>query len=366
MKRIWFLDNLRTFAILAGIVCTIIADYRVFPAQTVLPASTHWIGFDVCYEGSAAILLAVLFFISGYLGASDLRIHMLQPFFQKKWKRLGWPWLFGALLLAPELAYLSYISQNGSENFIGFYLHWFWTDSFTQGPFWFLGVLILLFLCLMGAKKWHHNILQRQPAAGMTAATVLSIIILQTVLLSVALSQGGMNWFNALYVVTFQPGRLVTCILYFILGVYAFKHRWFTAAGYMPSNRWILALVITALLYVIIAPYAAILGLFIVSVQPAHTLAFLASFLSLPGLLGGIAIMNRIPHSDGKKAVLLANLSYPFYFLSAFLMENTAYFLHPLAISEGIKVILIVILSTIYGYMLCKYALWHLPCFKKH
>ncbi|MCI1248833.1 MAG: hypothetical protein LKG17_08000, partial [Megasphaera sp.] len=100
--------------------------------------------------------------------------------------------------------------------------------------------------------------------------------------------------------------------------------------------------------------------------QPAHTLAFLASFLSLPGLLGGIAIMNRIPHSDGKNAVLLANLSYPFYFLSAFLMENTAYFLHPLAISEGIKVILIVILSTIYGYMLCKYALWHLPCFKKH
>ncbi|MCH4166329.1 MAG: hypothetical protein LKF74_05110 [Megasphaera sp.] len=366
MKRLWFLDNLRTFAVLLGLLCIWAGAYTVFPSQLYIRTTGHWVGFDVFYEGAVAISLAALFFISGYLGASDLRIHVIKPFFQKKWQRLGWPWLFGVLFLAPELAFLSYTSHGGTGSFLDFYGQHYWSDAFTQGPFWFLGVLLFLFLCLIGAKKWRHHILQRCAASGMTAPLVLFILVLQALLVSECLSYSGMTWFNSLYILTFQPSRMVTCLLYFLLGIYALKHRWFTANGYMPSTRWIAALVIIVPLYAVMAPYISIIGFFTAGFQPLHTLVFLASFLSLPGLLGSMAVLNKLPHPDSPTAVLLSNLSYPFYFLGPLLIENTAYFLQPLAISEGLKVLVTALLVIIYGYMLCKYALWHMPCFKKH
>lgn len=366
MKRLWFLDNLRTFAVLLGLLCTLAGAYTVFPSQLSIRTASHWIGFDVFYEGAAAISLAALFFISGYFGASDLRIHVLKSFFQKKWKRLGGPWLFGILLMAPEMAYLSYINNGGTSNFFNFYAYHFWNNAFTQGPFWFLSVLLFLFLCLMGAKKWRHNILQRCAASGMTAPLVLLVLALQAILVSICLSHNGMTWFNSFNVLTFQPSRMVTCLLYFLLGIYAFKHRWFTTNGYMPSVRWIAALVISIVFYAVAAPYISIIVFFTAGFQPLHTLVFLASLLSLPGLLGSIALLNKLPHPDSKTAVLLSNLSYPFYFLGPFFIENTAYFLQPLAVNEGLKVLVTIILVTIYSYILCKYALWYIPCFKKH
>lgn len=366
MKRIWFLDNLRTIAVLLGIVCTIIIPYSVFPSQVYVISTRHWAGFDVFYEGAAAILLAALFFISGYLGASDLRIHLIRPFLQKKWIRLGWPWLFGVLFFAPELAYISYLANGGASSFIDFYIRHFWIDSFTQGPFWFLSVLILLFLVLAGAKKWHHDILKKGPLQGASIPLVLSIISLQALLVISTLLYSGMTWFNGLYIITFQPVRMITCALYFFFGIWAFKHRWFSNDGYTPSGHWIIAGILFIALYALAAPYMAVLGLFMAGIPPVYMLSFLASFLSLPSLLGLIAFLQRLPHSDGPTALQLSNISYPFYFLSAILIENTAYLLHPLSIDEILKVMLIVLLSAIYGYLLCKYVLWHLPCFKKH
>ena len=367
-KRIHYLDNLRTFLVFAGICFAALGNFRPFPLlHPYVPAPMHSIeglAIDFLYNLAIVCIVPAIFFISAYFGASSLRIHMIRPYFKSKWTRLGWPWLAGTILLAPELLYLASRSCGSHGDGPAFSLvHLPFWSAYFQSPFFCIGLLLLFHLALMGAKKWRRSLFQRAAAAPPSAGILAGFYALQLVVaaaffgLLLAAHRTPDLWFPlyVLYLAAMSG-------LYFCFGVYAFRHRWFTAGGYVPSAVHIIGAAL--LLGVIVASSYITMGISVFISGTLFPLLLFFSILQLPLLLALLAAFAKWGDIETDKTKLAAGLAYPLYVVSDTLIQNTAYFLQPLSLGTPLKFILTLALSFLYGYMICKYALRHLPCFK--
>lgn len=367
-KRIHYLDNLRTFLVFAGICFAALGNFRPFPLlHPYVPAPMHSIeglAIDFLYNLAIVCIVPAIFFISAYFGASSLRIHMIRPYFKSKWTRLGWPWLAGTILLAPELLYLASWSCGSHGDGPAFSIvHLPFWSAYFQSPFFCIGLLLLFHLALMGAKKWRRSLFQRAAAAPPSAEILAGFYALQLVVaaaffgLLLAAHRTPDLWFPlyVLYLAAMSG-------LYFCFGVYAFRHRWFTAGGYVPSAVHIIGAAL--LLGVIVASSYITMGISVFISGTLFPLLLFFSLLQLPLLLALLAAFAKWGDIETDKTKLAAGLAYPLYVVSDTLIQNTAYFLQPLSLGTPLKFILTLALSFLYGYMICKYALRHLPCFK--
>lgn len=367
-KRIHYLDNLRTFLVFAGICFAALGNFRPFPLlHPYVPAPMHSIeglAIDFLYNLAIVCIVPAIFFISAYFGASSLRIHMIRPYFKSKWTRLGWPWLAGTILLAPELLYLASRSCGSHGDGPAFSIvHLPFWSAYFQSPFFCIGLLLLFHLALMGAKKWRRSLFQRAAAAPPSAGILAGFYALQLVVaaaffgLLLAAHRTPDLWFPlyVLYLAAMSG-------LYFCFGVYAFRHRWFTAGGYVPSAVHIIGAAL--LLGVIVASSYITMGISVFISGTLFPLLLFFSILQLPLLLALLAAFAKWGDIETDKTKLAAGLAYPLYVVSDTLIQNTAYFLQPLSLGTPLKFILTLALSFLYGYMICKYALRHLPCFK--
>lgn len=367
-KRIYFIDNLRTFLIFLIVFIDAAMGFMIFPPyhpyvlEGAAESGQRLFAFDVFVSWGSTFAVPILFFISGYFGASSLRVRLFKPFFLKKWQRLGWPWVFGSLFLAPQLAYLAYLNEDDTLDFLGFYMTHFWTDWYEQGPFWFLGLLLGMFGCLMAAKKLRPHCLQKKPADKP------SFVLLSCIFLFSAFATFWMDlicstiWIHPLKLLVFQPVHLANYIIYFAFGVYAFRHRWFTPQNYCPSMKWLVPFILLSILHLghVIPTAPTFVSLFYVWALP-----LIYSGMILTGLLGLIGLFSAHITSSGPSALTLSLFSYPIYFLHQTLIQNTAWFLRPLEIPGFLKYIVICALALIYAYMLSKYILLRLSSFKR-
>ena len=367
-KRIHYLDNLRTFLVFAGICFAALGNFRPFPLlHPYVPAPMHSIeglAIDFLHNLAIVCIVPAIFFISAYFGASSLRIHMIRPYFKSKWTRLGWPWLAGTILLAPELLYLASRSCGSHGDGPAFSIvHLPFWSAYFQSPFFCIGLLLLFHLALMGAKKWRRSLFQRAAAAPPSAGILTGFYALQLVVaaaffgLLLAAHRTPDLWFPlyVLYLAAMSG-------LYFCFGVYAFRHRWFTAGGYVPSAVHIIGAAL--LLGVIVASSYITMGISVFMSGTLFPLLLFFSLLQLPLLLALLAAFAKWGDIETDKTKLAAGLAYPLYVVSDTLIQNTAYFLQPLSLGTPLKFVLTLALSFLYGYMICKYALRHLPCFK--
>lgn len=367
-KRIHYLDNLRTFLVFAGICFAALGNFRPFPLlHPYVPAPMHSIeglAIDFLHNLAIVCIVPAIFFISAYFGASSLRIHMIRPYFKSKWTRLGWPWLVGTILLAPELLYLASRSCGSHGDGPAFSIvHLPFWSAYFQSPFFCIGLLLLFHLALMGAKKWRRSLFQRAAAAPPSAGILAGFYVLQLIVaaaffgLLLAAHRTPDLWFPlyVLYLAAMSG-------LYFCFGVYAFRHRWFTAGGYVPSSVHIIGAAL--LLGVVVASSYITMGISVFISGTLFPLLLFFSILQLPLLLALLAAFAKWGDKETAKTKLAAGLSYPLYVVSDTLIQNTAYFLQPLSLGAPLKCILTLALSFLYGYMICQYALRHLPCFK--
>ena len=367
-KRIHYLDNLRTFLVFAGICFAALGNFRPFPLlHPYVPAPMHSIeglAIDFLHNLAIVCIVPAIFFISAYFGASSLRIHMIRPYFKSKWTRLGWPWLVGTILLAPELLYLASRSCGSHGDGPAFSIvHLPFWSAYFQSPFFCIGLLLLFHLALMGAKKWRRSLFQRAAAAPPSAGILAGFYVLQLIVaaaffgLLLAAHRTPDLWFPlyVLYLAAMSG-------LYFCFGVYAFRHRWFTAGGYVPSAVHIIGAAL--LLGVVVALSYISMGISVFISGTLFPLLLFFSILQLPLLLALLAAFAKWGDIETDKTKLAAGLAYPLYVVSDTLIQNTAYFLQPLSLGTPLKFVLTLALSFLYGYMICKYALRHLPCFK--
>lgn len=315
MNRFIYFDNLRSLSIILTL------------AALLLPLGT------VFYEESTIIAIAVLFFISAYFGASKLRIRTISFFLKDRWHRLGLP-LIVLILFGVEEKIVT-----GTLPVLSWALAW----------------LLLLFAVLSLVKRTAHSFLQQRKLVRPSAPFLTLFFLLWSAALYGAhlfLPQSVM----IPYIAIIRPDWLILSLFSFILGLQAFRSRWFTANGYLPSTGSFIAFIV-----ILIAN-----SLMLTGTIPSNPwlAALLAAALPMTAILGLTALFHQYFNGHRPWSQTLHRLGYGLFFISEPIIIHTTWFLHPLAAASWLKTLLTLLILVVYSYLLCRYALLHLSCFK--
>jgi glucans biosynthesis protein C len=75
-------------------------------------------------------IMPILFFLAGYFALRSLQKRGTWLFLKDKLVRIGIPWIFGALFLAPLITYMIYFSRGMPTSFLEFWRTDFWTKLY--------------------------------------------------------------------------------------------------------------------------------------------------------------------------------------------------------------------------------------------
>jgi hypothetical protein len=277
--RISFLDSVRTFIIIGVVVLHGAVIYMdVEPVAFTVRDTQQSMFFTVLAMLLEPTLLTGLFFIAAYFAMHSLAKAGLQTFLKKKVCRIGLPWLVGVALIVPLL---DCMTAKGALGWFEYCTSYYWKHQYHQGAYWYLGVLLLFFIllalvCIFFPRLSCRPACARHPTWKMLAAFWL--------VCSLSMFAVGCRWTNAGHfqifghVLAFMPERILMYAAYFIMGLVAWRHRWFTPGGFLPQMvPWLLLTIISMALYA---------GSHALNAD-AHSMEILASILHLQGRQNG-------------------------------------------------------------------------------
>ncbi|MCE5252244.1 acyltransferase family protein [bacterium] len=249
--RLVFFDDLRFFIIMFVVLQHIAL---VYGAETHGSAVSGAI-FNYIVMLTDIFMMPVLFFAAGFFALPSIERYGTAHFVVNKLKRLGIPQLIGAVFIVPVAMYFMYCSRVAGDGTppVGYWNYWIEVmksavtfhsgyvhspDQFSLRHLWFLSVLLsvlILFAGLYKAEKesaFIRNTLAHIPkthsAAGMFTVLLITGLITSVGFFIVKLY---LKWgYQAVLVfnlIHFEPSRLVSQIVFFALGVYAYSAKWF-------------------------------------------------------------------------------------------------------------------------------------------
>ncbi len=238
------LDNLRVFVIFLVVLLHAALSYMAY-------APEWWYVLDpqrsLFFTGLVLLIdvpiMLIMFFLAGYFTYPSLAKRGAGTFLKDKLIRIGIPWVFGSLVLAPPTAYMIYFSRKIPISLGTFWRTDFWGKAFQQSVYWYLGVLFLLFALTALLFTVNRGFASWQRA--MTRPTwwlfPLFLLVLTASSLGIGLTHSLDQW-SHIYVLVFQPARVPLYLGYFALGIFAQQWGWFTKEGYTPALPGWLAL----------------------------------------------------------------------------------------------------------------------------
>ena len=260
-------------------------------------------------------IMPILFFLAGYFALPSLQKRGTSSFSKDKFIRIGMPWIFGALILAPLIHLHDLFFTRRSDEFSGILAHRFLEQHlYQQSVYWYLGILLLMFVVLVWVYEASERLHVQQRIARPTVRVFAIFITLVTVgFLIISLSFGPDAWWHN-YFLVYQPARVPLYVGYFVLGIYADRHGWFTTDGYKPElGPWGWSCVLSGLAYL-----AYRWG---VANTPETTLpvkvgtALLFNTFCFTALIAGVALFQQKMNSANAAWSSLAANSYGIYYV---------------------------------------------------
>ena len=365
-KRIFFLDNLKAFIVGIMVLFHAAMCYMAYaPEWWYVLDTQHTVYATLFVIWADVFIMPVMFFVSGYFGILSLSRRSQKSFWRSKWIRIGFPWIFGAMLIAPCIAYLMIASRDIPMSFGEFYSRMFWGVAYEQAHYWYLGALMALYGLLALAVKLRPAWKMQLPASGPSGLFFIGV------LLAGAVGSGVVNWFvpdgtwiHPLYILVLQPTRVPLYLLYFFLGVYAWRRQWFLPDAYQPeAGVWLPVFILLSAAYVLfrmlpMEPQT-------VSLESAAIRAVFHSLCCMTAVWALLAFFARYLAFTTKRLGVLAAVSYPVYYLHQFFVQEAAWLFRPLQLPVGIKYLLTCALALVVCFLLSRYLLLRLPCFKE-
>ncbi|MDI7236557.1 acyltransferase family protein [Leptospira santarosai] len=141
-KRLFYLDNLRSFALLIGLVFHVAI---VYAAEIKYPLRNEQRSefFDVFGEWVHVFRMPLFFFLSGYFTEAIFRTKTLKEFLRMRIFRIFIPTVVGILLFAPMQSYVSLLQTGTQISYFDFYFRIFLNANIRPSHLWFLYFLIL-------------------------------------------------------------------------------------------------------------------------------------------------------------------------------------------------------------------------------
>lgn len=339
--RLFLLDNLRSTAIVLVIALHAAMVYMAY-------APTWWyvVDPDQSLLFTALVLLLdvpimpVLFFVAGFFALQSLRKRGPAAFARDKVIRLGLPWAVGALLLAPLVTYMYYVSRGILRPFFDYWIHDFWGPFYQQSVYWYLGVLFALFLGLGLAYAVSGQVRGLRDVVTVPSGRFFLLVLVAIAVPALALSPlvpvYPVDAWRHAWVLVYQPVRVPLYIGFFLLGIHARRSGWFTAGGYRPEpGPWGWGCVVIAIAYLAVRfqmPDPA-------TTPPVVVVASIVLFcaLSLTAVMAGAAIFLRAGTGAGRAWTALAGNSYGIHYLHPLILFPLAWLLTSVALPGVLK-----------------------------
>ncbi len=358
-NRMHFLDNLRVFVVLLVVVLHGSMTYMAF-------APTWWYVLDPNNSESFTQLvllldvpiMPMLFFLSGYFAVPSLQKRGVKGFLKEKFIRIGIPWIFGALFLAPLVTYMIYFSRHVPMSFWQFWATDFWGPLYQQSVYWFLGILMALFVGLSLAYTESERL--RASAQQIVIPTRRTLIVFAATVIAVSLSINLFvsidNW-SHIYLFVFQPVRVPLYIGYFILGLYAERHGWFMPDGFNPElGPWAATCLLSGLGYLACRWTPGMSGLPLVVITN-----ILFNVFCLSSLITGVMFFKqKVNSATGVWAILAAN-SYGIYYLHPLVLFPLAYLFSGVSLPLFVKALTLIVMTTLLVWAVSALLLKRLP-----
>lgn len=366
MKRIEFLDNLRSAIILLVIVFHAAMAYMVYvPEWWYVIDEGRVLSADIFVIWADVFIMPIMIFLSGYFGLKSMSKDGALLFFKKKCWRIGVPWILGAMLVAPWIAYLMIASRNLPLSFNDFYWQYFWGAAYQHAHYWYLGALMALYIlmmlaCLVKPSCKYKNGYPRNP----------SLLFFTVFVILGALGYGTVNyyipdgvWIHPLYLIVLQPTRVPLYLLYFALGAYAWRNNWFSSSGYkVTSPIWLLAFSVCSagyLAFVLLLPamytFSPLTSLIIKSI--------LWSGLCFTALFGLLALFSGMFNQSTAFWRCISPVSYSMYWAHMIFVLPFNWLVRDWPINSFEKYIIVCIFSLTAIYLTSRYILNQLPFF---
>lgn len=339
------MDNLRVVVVFLVVVLHAIIGYMEFAPSWWYALDTHRsIVFTYMVLLIDVPIMQIMFFLAGYYTWPSLVRRGPAAFFKDKLRRIGLPWAFGVLILAPPTAYIIYYSRHSPMSLRTFWQTDFWGPAYQQSVYWYLGVLLALFAAAAvlfaagrGFAAWPPGI--RRPKAWQG---VLFVVVVSAASIPIAARCALDLWSNN-YLFVYQPVRIPDYIGYFFLGFFACRGGWFTETGFQPRLRlWGPLWGFSGLAYVIwrMTPHP---GLSPLAFKAAAIVLF--NLFCLASLFVLTVLSQRYFAGNGRFWRYQARNSYGVYYLHPLFLYPLAVLFVPLSLSIFLKAVLLVVLS---------------------
>ncbi|HWR43372.1 acyltransferase family protein [Sporomusa sp.] len=361
-KRMYFLDNLRSFIVLLVVVFHASMAYMPYaPWWWYVLDSQRNAFFNWFVLVNDVFIMPIMFFIAGYFAVKSLAKRGTAHFIRDKITRLIIPWIIGIIFLAPAITYFIYVTRSQTPpEYLYYWFNLFFGKSYQQAHYWFLGVLALF--CLILAFIHSRNWIKVTPVKAVKPSSAFFVVFVlagSAGFFAVNTVVGDYDWLNLKYILVIQPTRVVLYTLYFALGVYACRRQWFIA-GYSPRPlRWSVSAIVTGGLFVGgKIGFATHTGFLVLAVNAfLHTLFCLCTVLALLG------VFQRWVNSRSYLWRRLAANSYAVYYVHQFAVLSLNYALLSFQAGPFVKFFLSASLAVLISYVICEFAIGRLPMF---
>jgi glucan biosynthesis protein C len=239
LKRINFLDNLRSFIIFFVIFYHVLMAYILYPVILMFlhdlfihninsyPSEAYklfLVMILLIFNGPA--MMSIMFFIAGYFALAPFIKKGTKPFLEDEIIRLGIPFLLGVTVLAALSRFMAFRSRGNRTNYFNYwFFEFFKPQNFTQYHFWFLGVLLLFFFILsLTYLIFRDKISSVETKTGRPSFLfIIFFITITTALYFTVNLFSPAESFTNLYVLQFQTVVFPIYAAYFIFGIFAYK-----------------------------------------------------------------------------------------------------------------------------------------------
>jgi len=371
-QRLFFLDNLKTFVVNLMIIFHIGLCYIAGPLTwwyvlnpDLRVEMTYWILITDMF------IMPMMFYISGYFCIKSLAKKTGSAFWKDKWMRIGLPWIAGILIFAPIASYLIPYSRGLCNDFVTYLLNFYLFNPETGGfgvyynhvPYWYLGVLMVLYGALYFICKAKASFVQQVSFNKPKWWFFLLIIIFSFTNSTVIdmITGDEYLWIPISYLFVIQPSRIFLYVLYFFLGVYAWKHHWFETGGYVPSvGKWTPLLIVSCIIlpwsFCHSPAYVSSPLEFLLLISATHALLLTSSVFGMLGIFYKFFNFTNSILGD------LASNSYPMYYCHILFVFLPVLYLVPYEMNPFLKWFLSCIVSWPITYIVGKLLL-KLPFF---
>jgi Acyltransferase family len=221
----------------------------------------HWVGFSLFTGFNDDFFMSLMFFVSGLFVWASLKRKGNSAFIRDRMRRLGIPFLFAAIVIAPIAYYPAYL-MTGAHGVGGYVREWLAFGDWPTGPAWFIWVLLafdLVAAALFAMMPNFGDVLGRM-ASNAREHPVRFCLMLATASAAVYIPMlwiyGSMYW-TSIGPFQFQTARLFHYAVYFLAGIgvgaYGIERGLLAPEGVLARHwgRWTIAIVVVFSLSVV-------------------------------------------------------------------------------------------------------------------